>query len=91
MDATYKTTKYTVPLYLLAVKTNVDTQVVAVFMVSKETTAYLTEAVNLLHEAVPEWTPRQFMTDCDEKEIAALENVFPGSKNISLQCDICHR
>ena len=38
IDATYKTTKYTVPLFFICVKTNVSYSVVAEFIIQSEST-----------------------------------------------------
>ena len=45
LDATYRTTRYALPLFFLVVKTNVDYQIVATFVIESETTAYITEAL----------------------------------------------
>lgn len=39
LDATYRTTKYSLPLYFLVVKTNMEYKVVASFVTQSETTA----------------------------------------------------
>ena len=38
LDATYKTTKYSIPLFFVAVKTNVKYMVVGSFAIQEETT-----------------------------------------------------
>ena len=38
LDATYKTTRYAIPLFFVLVKTNVDYQIAGSFSVHKETT-----------------------------------------------------
>ena len=48
MDATYKTTKYELPLFFVSVKTNVGYSVVADFIVQSETTEHITEALKIL-------------------------------------------
>ena len=45
MDATYKTTKYELPLFFIAVKTNVGYSPVADFVVQSETTDQIAEAL----------------------------------------------
>ena len=37
LDATYKTTRYTLPLMFIVIKTNVDYQIVASFVIENET------------------------------------------------------
>lgn len=78
LDATYKTTRYAIPLFFLTVKTNVSYAVVATFLVENEKTVSLIEALNLIKEWTPNWTPHNFMVDFSEAEISALETVFPG-------------
>ena len=45
LDATYKTTRYELPLFFLVVKTNVNYAVVGVFVIQNETTADIIEAL----------------------------------------------
>ena len=39
LDAAYKTTRYSLPLFFLTVKTNMDYQIVAIFVTENETTS----------------------------------------------------
>ena len=48
LDATYKTTKYVVPLFFVAVKTNVDYQVVGSFAIQDERTDAIAGALSML-------------------------------------------
>jgi hypothetical protein len=79
LDATYKTTRYALPLFFLAVRTNVDYQVVASFAVQDECTDTLKEAIGILKRWNPTWKPKFFMTDCCQEEITAIEDVFEGT------------
>lgn len=81
LDATYKTTQYALPLFFLAVKTNVDYQVVGCFVTQQETIAAIAEPLETLKQWAPDWTPSFFMTDDCEQEIRALEDTFPGKVN----------
>ena len=45
---TYRTTRYSLPLFFLAVKTNVDFQVVASFIIQSESTDDMKEALQIL-------------------------------------------
>lgn len=83
LDATYKTTQYALPLFFLAVKTNVDYQVVGCFVTQQETVAAIAEPLKILKQWAPDWTPSYFMTDNCEQEIRALEDTFPGILNIN--------
>ena len=44
VDSTHKICKYTIPLFLLVVQTNVNFQVVAIIIVEEESTEQLTQA-----------------------------------------------
>ena len=79
LDATYKTTRYALPLFFLVVKTNVDYQVVATFVTENESTESIVEALQVIKQWNPTYKPRYFMTDYSKEEIAALEDVFPGN------------
>lgn len=79
LDATYRTTRYSLPLFFLAVKTNVDYQVVGSFIIQHETTEAIAEALQTLKQWNQSWKPQFFMTDLSEQEINAVEEVFPGT------------
>ena len=81
LDATYKTTKYSIPLFFLAVKTNVDYQIAGSFPVQDETTDAISEAVAILKSWNNNWKSLAFMTDNCDEEINAIEEHFPGSNN----------
>ena len=78
LDATYKTTRYALPLFFLAVKTNVDHHVVGSFVIEDETVSSINEALGVLKKWNPDWSPPIFMTDNSLQEIQAIEKVFPG-------------
>ena len=82
LDATYKTTRYALPLFFLAVKTNVGYSVVAEFVVEVESTAAILIGLKTVKTWMEEenlcWQPTSFMTDFDEREICAIEQLFPG-------------
>ena len=78
LDATYKTTRYFLPLSFLAVKTNFDHPVVATFVIQDEGTETIKEALEITKEWNPDWQPAYFMTDFSEEEIHAVEETFPG-------------
>ena len=83
LDATYKTTKYAIPLFFVVVKTNSDYQVVASFAVLDETTAAITEALGILKNWNPSLSLKSFMVDNYEEEITSIETVFPGKTSLS--------
>lgn len=77
LDATYKTTKYSLPLFFVVVKTNVDYQVVSSFVVQDETRAAITEALRIIKKRNPKWDPKCFMVDNCDEEIKSIGNIFP--------------
>lgn len=78
LDATYKTTKYDLALYFVAVRTNVGYSIVAEFVVQSERACYLAEALDMLRKWNPSWCPQYWMTDYSEAEQLALQKVFPS-------------
>ena len=81
LDATYKTTKYSIPLFFLAVKTNVDYQIAGSYAVQDETTDAISKAVAILKSWNNKWKPLAFMVDNCDEEINAIQEHFPGSNN----------
>ena len=77
LDATYKTAKYAVPLFLVAVKANVDYQVVGSFAIQDETTDVIAEALSMLKLRNLQWQLRCFMIDKCDEEISAIRQNFP--------------
>ena len=83
MDATYKTTRYDLPLFFICVHTNAGYCVIAEFCTIGVYNACIEEALRVLTSWNPSWKPKYFMTDYSETdyseaEIAALETSFPG-------------
>ena len=76
LDATYKTSRYSVPLFFLVTKTNVDYQIVGSFAIQYETTTSITEALNVIKSWNESWNPKIFMVDNCSEEINAIENIF---------------
>lgn len=81
LDATYKTTLFDLPLFFLSVKTNVDYQIVGLFMVERATADCIQEALHIIKEENMHWKPCYFMTDFDESEIKAIKCEFKGKIN----------
>ena len=82
LDATYRTTRYTLPLFFLVVKTNVDYQVAGTFVSENEDTESIEEALGIFKRWNPEFKPKFFMTDYSNEEIHAIESVFRGMIHI---------
>ena len=78
LDPVYRTVKYALPIFFLTVKTNVDYQIAASFIVQDESKDSTKEALEVLKSWNPDWKPKVFMVDNDAKEIAAVEESFPG-------------
>ena len=78
LDATYRTTRYALPLFFLCVRTNVCYEVVAAFVTQNEDASSIAEALEVIQQRNPDWSPKLFMVDFDKAEITALEEVFPG-------------
>lgn len=79
LDATYKTSMWDMPLYLLCVCANVGYGVVASIITEDETASSLVEGLTLLQQQNQDWHPQHFMCDFSRSEINALEEVFPGN------------
>ena len=77
LDATYKTTKYALPLFFAVVKTNLNFQVVGVLVFQEETKDMIKKGLQIIHGWNPTVIPTFGMVDFDEKEINALEELFP--------------
>ena len=78
LDATYKTTRYALPLFFVVVKTNVDYQVVAIFVCEGESTQNILSALQIIKDWNSGWAPLYAMVDCCAEEINALESLFAG-------------
>ena len=76
LDATYETTRYSLPLFFLTVKTNVDYQIVATFVTENETTQSITEALAIIKSSNPEVCQKYGMTYYCNEETDAAESVF---------------
>ena len=79
LDATYKTTRYSLPLFFLVVKTNVDYQIVGSFVIQSETSDAIHEALAVIKSWNPTWNPSYFMVDYSEEEMSAIGKIFPGN------------
>ena len=80
LDATYRTTKYSLPVFLVVVPTNTMYVPVMEFICENETRACITEAISVLKAWNPDWNPNFFMLDYSDEEYQALHEVFPEAK-----------
>ena len=79
LDATYKTTRYGLPLFFLVVKTNAYYQIVGTFVCKGESTENITEVLNIIKDWNPGWKPLYFMTYYSDEEITSIETLFQGN------------
>lgn len=80
MDATYKTTKYALPLFFVCVHCNVGYKVVASFICQNEDADSISEALSIIKSWNTWWNPSYFMVDFSTAEINAIEQQFPNSQ-----------
>ncbi|XP_065648764.1 uncharacterized protein LOC136078033 isoform X2 [Hydra vulgaris] len=78
LDATYRTTRYALPLFFFVVKTNIDYQVVGLFVCENETEESISEALSFLKSWNNDLNPKYGMSDYCVEEINSLEKVFEG-------------
>ncbi|XP_047145632.2 uncharacterized protein LOC124818650 [Hydra vulgaris] len=78
LDATYRTTRYALPLFFFVVKTNIDYQVVGLFVCENETEESISEALLLIKSWNNDLNPKYGMSDYCVEEINSLEKVFEG-------------
>ena len=78
IDATYNTTVYEMPLYMLCCLTNSGYVVVGSFLVTDETSESIEAGLRIIADWNPDWKPRTFMSDFSEAQISAVERVFQG-------------
>ena len=78
LDATYRTTRYALPIFFFVVKTNIDYQIVAIFVCENETEECITEALTVIKSWNTNLSPKYGMTDYCTEEINSMEKVFPG-------------
>ena len=81
LDALYKTAKYSIPLFFLAVKTNVDYQIAGSFAVQEESTYSISKAATIFKSSNNKWKPLAYMVANCNEEISAIVENFLGSNN----------
>ena len=79
IDATYKTTKYALPLFFVSVHTNAGYKVVAEFICENENAESIAEALRIIKSWNVGWNPIYFMVDYSLAEINAIGEVFPNA------------
>ena len=71
----------------MVVKTNIDYQIVAVFVTENETEDSIQEALSIIKSWNKDVSPIYGMTDYCTKEFKAMENIFEGMLNVNY-CNI---
>ena len=61
----------------MVVKTNVNYQVKASFVIQDETTTAVTEALRIINSWAPEWHSKCFMVANCEEKIKSIGKIFP--------------
>ena len=80
IDATYKTTRYELPLFFLSAKTNVGYSVIAEFVTHYERMEDIAETLQIIKDWNPNYSPKFFMSDYSEAKMLAVEKIFPDTK-----------
>ena len=80
LDATYKTTKYGLPLLFAVVKGNVNFQVIEVLVFQEETKDMIKIDLQIIRDWNPTVIQKFGMVDFDEKENNALDKLFPNTE-----------
>ena len=63
LDAAYQTTRYALPFFFMVVKTNIDYQIVAIFVTENETEDSIQEALSMIKSWNKDVSPIYGMTD----------------------------
>ena len=80
LDATYRTTRYALPLFFVVVQTNVNFQVCRVIVLQEESTEMITKTLKIFKEWNSMVSLKYAFVDFDEREITLLEIVFERVK-----------
>ena len=78
LDATYNTSVYELPLFIVCVASNVGYINVATILLSDKKSETITADLQKLIEWNPDWKPRYWMSDFHEVQILAFESIFSG-------------
>ena len=79
IDCTFRTTRYDLPLLVVAVITGVGYYPVATALLPAEKQTTIHSALQVLAQWNPDWRPCAFMSDFHEGQFRAIETVFPGN------------
>ena len=80
LGSTHHTTRYTLPLFFLVVKTNIDYQIVVLFVTENKIEESIEEALSIIKTWNETINPKHGMTDYYVEEFKAMEKVFKGRR-----------
>ena len=89
LDTPSNTIEYLLPFFFVAVKTNVDYQVVATFVCETETKEVIEEAITILKCWNFDWNPRCFMTYYSKETMDVINNLL-GMLSIDFNAHYSH-
>lgn len=78
INATYNTTIYGVPLFMLCVLTSSGFVVIGTFLALDEQSETIAAGLRVFAEWCPNWKPKYMMSDFSNAQISAMESVFPS-------------
>ena len=78
LDATYRITRYALPLFFSVVKNNINYKVVAVFVTESELEDCIKQTLTKVNSWNQDFSPRYGMTRYCVEEISAMKDIFPG-------------
>lgn len=82
--------RYSVYLFFLYVRTNVNYIVIGVFVTQSQKKEDIREALEVFKKWNADWNPSHFISDFCEAEIWALEEVFKGKYSNHLISKVHH-
>ena len=80
LDSTCRMTRYALPLFFLVVKTNIDYQIVVVFLPENETEESIEEALSIIKTWNETVNPIYGITNYYAEDFKAMEKVFKGRR-----------
>lgn len=83
-DTTHKTSDYTLPLFLLVVKTPSGYTSAGIFIVQFETAHCIAVALDVFKQWCDKWSPQYWMVDYSKAEISATSKCFQRVKSPSV-------
>ena len=89
MDSTHKTNKHDWRLFTLYIRDGYGClDVGAHFFVSNEDSETIAQALRIVRNQCPRWTPRYFLLDQSSTEANSIRQVFPGLHGGEQECEV---